>query len=38
LIERVFRERARRVLANLVGSVGDVDLAEKSTRRRSRSR
>jgi len=31
LIERVFRERWRRVLASLVGNVGDFDLAEEST-------
>ena len=31
MIERVFRERWRRVLASLVGYVGDFDLAEEST-------
>ena len=31
LIERVFRERWRRVLASMVGYVGDFDLAEEST-------
>ena len=31
MIERVFRERWRRVLASLVGNVGDFDLAEEST-------
>ena len=31
MIERVFRERWRRVLASMVGYVGDFDLAEEST-------
>jgi len=31
LIERVFRERWGRVLASVVGYVGDFDLAEEST-------
>jgi hypothetical protein len=31
LIERVFRERWGRVLASMVGYVGDFDLAEEST-------
>jgi len=38
LIERVFRERWRRVLASLVGYVDDFDLAAESTRRRSQPR
>ena len=33
MIERVFRERWRRVLASLVGYVGDFDLAEESTQK-----
>ncbi len=32
MIERVFRERWGRVLASMVGCVGDFDLAEESTR------
>ncbi|MGO9752303.1 MAG: hypothetical protein ACLP8S_26960 [Solirubrobacteraceae bacterium] len=31
MIERVFRERWGRVLASIVGNVGDFDLAEEST-------
>ena len=31
MIERVFRERWGRVLASMVGYVGDFDLAEEST-------
>jgi len=31
LIERLFRERWGRVLASIVGNVGDFDLAEEST-------
>ena len=37
LIEQAFREQWGRVLASLIGFLGDFDLAEEAARRRSRS-